>query len=586
MDFCHKIGRNSRLLVWRMRKLIVMVLMLAFWPETSGAGDLSQFYRDNYLMPSAELYAKAERYGLDSDLADSALVCYTILSNRFSPDLPMDEKVLCIKSIAQMAFLYYFHYYEYSKALEQIARAMEMMEAIETEIPIVYLYYGLMYCSIGQQTRDEPTTMMSIDYLKKAFHTAIPLNDMHTVNIAFSNLISQCYEWKLMHNIEEEWEVYSTLNLSSRESDKNYTLFVENIYHGLLYLQQKQHAEAMQCFDLLLQALPYETLYSRYHCGTWEFKGLVYESMGQIDKCIEAYQHALKIAEEFNILDAKIDIFRLLMSHSDQIHNKEQKYHYQDLYLALKDSLLNYRQVANIDGARFLSKIRKIEAEKMRDQAKRKQLEQVLSICAVFLGLTMLFLIILYLKNRQLRATNLSLYAKNHELFRAEAEERKLRAERAIVRVPEPELVEASPTEATLTEAMPTEERYRSSNLSEEDKDQILDRITDAMNNMQEVCQADFTVDRLAELADARTKQVSQVINERYGCNFNTFVNNYRIREACRQLDNPEQRATFTIEALSLSLGFKSRSTFVIQFKRVTGMTPSQYQKMSISSQA
>ncbi|MCC8113469.1 MAG: hypothetical protein LIP03_05635 [Bacteroidales bacterium] len=152
-----------------MKKLIVMVLMLAFWPETSGVGDLSQFYRDNYLMPSAELYAKAERYGLEGDMADSALVCYTILSNRFSADLPMDEKVLCVKSIAQMAYQYYFHYYEYSKALEQIARAQEMMEAIDCEIPIVYLYYGLMYCSIGQQSCDETTAMMSIDYLKKLF---------------------------------------------------------------------------------------------------------------------------------------------------------------------------------------------------------------------------------------------------------------------------------------------------------------------------------------------------------------------------------------------------------------------------------
>lgn len=341
----------------------------------------------------------------------------------------------------------------------------------------------------------------------------------------------------------------------------------------------------MQCFDLLLNALPYDARYSRYHCGTWEFKGLVYESMGQTDKCIQAYQQALKIADEFNILDAKIDIYRLLGIHAGELHNPEQKYRYQDSYLALKDSLLSYRQVANIDGARFISEMRKIEAEKMRDQAKRKQLEQMLSLCAVFMAITILFLIILYLKNRQLRATNLSLYSKNHELFRAEAEERKLRAERAIVRLPEPELVGVSPTDTTLTEAMP-EERYRSSNLSEEDKDEILDRITEVMNNLQEVCQADFTVDRLAELAQARTKQVSQVINERYGCNFNTFVNNYRIREACRRLDDPEQRATFTIEALSLSLGFKSRSTFVIQFKRVTGMTPSQYQKLSVSSQA
>ena len=52
-------------------------------------------------------------------------------------------------------------------------------------------------------------------------------------------------------------------------------------------------------------------------------------------------------------------------------------------------------------------------------------------------------------------------------------------------------------------------------------------------------------------------------------------------REACRILNEPNQSAHLTIEAIAANLGFNSRSNFTVTFKRITGISPSDFMKMA-----
>ena len=67
-------------------------------------------------------------------------------------------------------------------------------------------------------------------------------------------------------------------------------------------------------------------------------------------------------------------------------------------------------------------------------------------------------------------------------------------------------------------------------------------------------------------------------INQEYGSNFNSLLNEYRIKEACRRLGG---NANMTIEGIAESVGFKSRTSFGALFKSITGLSPSAYQKIS-----
>ena len=54
-----------------------------------------------------------------------------------------------------------------------------------------------------------------------------------------------------------------------------------------------------------------------------------------------------------------------------------------------------------------------------------------------------------------------------------------------------------------------------------------------------------------------------------------------RSHVARRRLIDFENYGNLTIEAIVSDLGFKSRSTFSKTFKRITGLTPSEFQRIA-----
>lgn len=65
-------------------------------------------------------------------------------------------------------------------------------------------------------------------------------------------------------------------------------------------------------------------------------------------------------------------------------------------------------------------------------------------------------------------------------------------------------------------------------------------------------------------------RQISGAINRSLGINVSQYVNQLRIREACRQLEETDQSVT----AIMLSSGFQTKSNFNREFRRITGMSP------------
>jgi len=69
---------------------------------------------------------------------------------------------------------------------------------------------------------------------------------------------------------------------------------------------------------------------------------------------------------------------------------------------------------------------------------------------------------------------------------------------------------------------------------------------------------------------------LSALLNDHLELNFTSFINGYRIEEACRMLKTDHR---LTLESIGYEVGFNSKSTFFAAFKKQVGMTPLAYQQ-------
>lgn len=101
------------------------------------------------------------------------------------------------------------------------------------------------------------------------------------------------------------------------------------------------------------------------------------------------------------------------------------------------------------------------------------------------------------------------------------------------------------------------------------------------MNDEAIFCMDGFSMRELSEICGSNQKYVSQVFNEDYGKSFTQLLNERRINVARQRLMDSANYGHLTIEAIVSDLGFKSRSTFSKTFKRLTGLTPSEFQRIA-----
>jgi AraC-like DNA-binding protein len=90
-------------------------------------------------------------------------------------------------------------------------------------------------------------------------------------------------------------------------------------------------------------------------------------------------------------------------------------------------------------------------------------------------------------------------------------------------------------------------------------------------------------LERFAEQVGIKPRELSTIINDHYQQNFFEFINSQRVEEAKRLLAAPECAGDTVLDILYKS-GFNSQSAFHRFFKRMVGMTPSEYRKQAQQS--
>ena len=92
-----------------------------------------------------------------------------------------------------------------------------------------------------------------------------------------------------------------------------------------------------------------------------------------------------------------------------------------------------------------------------------------------------------------------------------------------------------------------------------------------------------LNLEGLAKQLSMHPRALSVAIKHNFHTNFYEFINTYRIEEAKQLLEDPENPHRTMIDILG-DAGFNSKATFNSFFKKLVGMTPTQYKSSKRTS--
>ncbi len=89
---------------------------------------------------------------------------------------------------------------------------------------------------------------------------------------------------------------------------------------------------------------------------------------------------------------------------------------------------------------------------------------------------------------------------------------------------------------------------------------------------------AGLTLASLAKVLQITPHELSRIINQGTGKNFNDLINEYRVKEVIRKMQDPTYQR-MTLQGIAYESGFNSKSTFNRTFKQLMHQSPLEYQK-------
>ncbi|HCM25738.1 MAG: hypothetical protein A2Z99_20385 [Treponema sp. GWB1_62_6] len=133
-------------------------------------------------------------------------------------------------------------------------------------------------------------------------------------------------------------------------------------------------------------------------------------------------------------------------------------------------------------------------------------------------------------------------------------------------------LLQKSPPRGIIN-PVPTRERAV---VTEKETSRIQGLLDKALKEEKLYLDPELSLSDLADHLDIPRNTLSWVINQVPGRNFYDLIGECRVRDVQSRMADPRQRDQ-KILSLALDAGFASKPTFNVVFKKVTGMTPSEY---------
>ena len=576
--------KNSNILALYKRIAMALVLLLyVFAASAADYGKYTNLIHEVSRLSSEDIIRRGDT-SLAAGKSDEAMVLYMVVCSRAEGKLTTEGRAACASAHLKAGDIYY-HRGDYTSALERYVDGLKLCEEGDNDGTAALLLknIGNVYAQFADYGR-------AVGYYKKGLEACRGHDDDETERKILINLTGL----NISAGKPGEARKYLDASLKVKGDGDDVTRFMNEFNRSLIFSAYKMYGKAVPAFHRLARYAVESGLPPQYECCAYQELYRAFDKMGLADSAFYYLRKCELTAGRHGISHNFVDMLKDASAIYDAAGQKGKAMEYKAKYLTVSDSILNQREFERVKNEQFQYEMGKADREITDLRLMHERNRQTISRqrAAIGLGLAALlvvtaFVAVLYRQNRKLNESYAGLYALNRDFIgRQESMEKRHaddldRISRAEAEVARLRANLESPTPAGDTES---DSKYRSSNLDNAQQQALAREIVRVMDGGEEFCRDDFSLDRLAALVGSNSKYVSQAINGTYNKNFSNFVNEYRIRMACKRLSDAEGWGNITVKAVGESVGYKSHATFVNIFKKMTGLTPSLYQRMARNS--
>lgn len=444
-----------------------------------------------------------------------------------------------------------YHAEQYPKALDMFINLMKLSEQSHDDHTYIICtgFIGNIYDAFGDYNS-------SASYYEKGYAAAKRANDENLQSNFLSNLVTIYCRMGNVPKAKHYYQLLSRTPNKEKITDWQYFVFYDK---ARIFQAEHRYEDAVKEHRVTYQYAKDKDMKPIFRLFQLSEIGNLYVLMGKNKEAIAMGDTCMRMARYIGSGELLTNAYKMLADGYEHDARPDSARKYRALFFALNDSVYNTKKFYNarhkLDEYEGEMNMRHISSlnEKISKQT------YIIAGIGIFLLILAILSIIIIRKNRQLVQAQRLLISKNEELEKQDKEKQSLLA------------------------LYLKETKMPSVRLGDDEEKELLGKINNILADEKTISNPDFSLQMLADAVKSNTRYVSWVINDSYNKTFKTLLNEHRIRNACHKLADQENYGRYTMQAVYEAVGYTNAASFNRAFKKVYGMTPTEYQRIILS---
>lgn len=515
-------------------------------------------FKSSPSLPDSELTAREAMNSYAKGDFKTATEKYRSIADTYTPEMSDSDAVVVIRSLNNLGYLYHFQLHQPKVAHAYLAQAFDIAEDrnLKRMLPMLYLNMGNLYAAELQAYLYPSSLRKSHEFYRNGFETSITERQDELTVKCFINMVWDDSIFSNPKKALKDIDRFLDMKIPASVPD---IVFGRQLAKTLKAMAVKDYKAALATINNIdnTQDNPDSLAAARMNRSLNVIRIWIYQNSLQTDSAIMIAARALREGEEAGSPGERSYMLQRLAGLYSIKGDSGKAREYRHLYLELNDSLLHSNNYDGIIELQYVHDLNRQQLKTYEANASSRIKSITLILCGILLIVLVLFLAVIFRKNRRLKSANDLLFRRTQEHLAASAP------------IPESAIPETMPgaVQPETSAATPSALPYG-----------LKGKIAEALRNHEILLNPDLTLASLAADLNSNPKYVSQAVNEQYGNSFPNVLSELRVKYFLHKVDeDPTIIDRYTISSLSRQCGFKNQGTFITAFRRITGLNPSEY---------